>query len=109
MRVYGPAPETSAATIEQYGEFAARGSDAAEAARAWTAAGFDDAATIAWLNARCFNPVSARELAELDVSARQASKRTRDGRGDYIDTVAYKVANGDLTARQGAARCLSSR
>ena len=109
MRVYRPAPETGAHTIRRYGEFADRGADPAVAARGWTDAGFDDEATERWLDARCFDPAAARALAELDVTPLQATKRTRDGKGDYIDTIAFKVANGDLTARQAAARAMSSR
>jgi len=44
----------------------------------------------------------------LNVTPAQAAARTRDG-GDYVDTIAHKVANGHLTPRQGAARTLSSR
>ena len=61
------------------------------------------------LEARCFEPAAARSLAGLGVTPNQASLRTRDGHGDYIDTIGYKVASGDLTARQGAARSMSSR
>lgn len=109
MRIYGPSVTTGVATIERYGELADRGAGAEAAARAWTEAGFDDEATAAWLEARCFDPGAARALADLGVTARQATARTRDGRGDYVDTIAYKVASGDLTARQGAARSMSSR
>lgn len=100
---------TSIDTIRRHGEFADRGGEPASAARAWTAAGFDDERTEMWLEARCFDPRAARDLTDLDVTPTQASKRTRDGRGDYIDTIAYKVASGDLSARQGAARAASSR
>lgn len=100
---------TSIDTIRRFGEFADRGGDPGAVARAWTAAGFDDDGTAMWLEARCFDPQAARELADLAVTPTQASKRTRDGRGDYIDTIAYKVASGDLSARQGAARAASSR
>jgi hypothetical protein len=109
MKVYGPTPETKVTTIERYGELADRGGDPADAARAWTNAGFDDPIAAAWLDARCFAPTAARQLADLDILPGQAAKRTRDGRGDYIDTIGYKVAAGDLTARQGAARSMSSR
>ncbi|MEA2297983.1 MAG: hypothetical protein QOF77_919 [Solirubrobacteraceae bacterium] len=109
MRVYGPTPETSAETIERYGELADRGADPAVVAQGWTDAGFDDAATSRWLDARCFDAAAARALAELDITPNQSSKRTRDGKGDYIDTIGYKVANGDLTPRQAAARAISSR
>jgi hypothetical protein len=100
---------TSVDTIRRYGEFADRGSEPAVIARAWTAAGFDDESTSLWLDARCFDPQAAHDLADLAVTPTQASKRTRDGRGEYIDTIAFKVASGDLSARQGAARATSSR
>jgi len=45
----------------------------------------------------------------VGVSPEQAAVRTRDGGGDYVDTLAFKVANGDLTARGAYARSLSSR
>jgi hypothetical protein len=100
---------TSVDTITRHGELADRGDDPAVAAKAWTDAGFDNDETEKWLEARCFDPAAARELAELLVSPGQASKRTRDGKRDYIDTIAFKVASGDLSARQGAARAASSR
>jgi hypothetical protein len=109
MRVYEPPAKTSVETINRYGELACWGATAEDAARAWTEAGFDDRITARWLEARCFDPDAAGALAALGVSPEQASVRTRDGGGKYIDTIAYKVANGDLTPRQGAARCLSSR
>jgi len=102
-------PTTSVETIRRYGELADRGEDPAVAAKAWAAAGFDNEVTASWLEARCFDPQAARDLADLAVSPAQASKRTRDGRRDYIDTIAFKVASGDLSARQGAARAGSSR
>jgi len=108
MEVYEPAARTSVETIERYGQFADRGAGPAAAAQAWTEAGFSDALTARWLDARCFDPGTARALAELGVSPEQAAARTRDGGGD-IDTIAHKVANGDLTVRGGAARSLSSR
>lgn len=100
---------TSVDTITRFGDLADRGEDPAEAATAWTDAGFDDEETAKWLEARCFDPAAARDLAELAVTPGQAAKRTRDGRRDYIDTIAFKVASGDLSARQGAARAGSSR
>jgi hypothetical protein len=109
MRIYEPSPETGADTIRQYGELADRGGDAEAAAQAWTEARFDDEATARWLTARCFDPDAARALADAGVTPEQASKRTRDGGGNYVDTIGFKVASGDLTPRQGAARTLSSR
>lgn len=109
MRVYKPTPSTGAATIRRHGELADRLGAPDEAAKAWTDAGFDDEATDQWLGARCFDPEAARALADMGVSPGQAAKRTRDGGGDYADTIGFKVSSGDLTPRQGAARTLSSR
>jgi hypothetical protein len=100
---------TKADTISRFGELADRGEDPKVAAKAWTAAGFDDEQTAKWLEARCFDPQAARDLTDLAVTPGQASKRTRDGRRDYLDTIAFKVASGDLSPRQGAARAGSSR
>jgi len=100
---------TSAETITRFGELADRGEDPKIAAKAWTAAGFDDEEAARWLEARCFDPQAARDLEELAVTPAQASKRTRDGRRDYLDTIAFKVASGDLSPRQGAVRASSSR
>lgn len=109
MKIYEPAARTGVETIRRYGEFADRGGSAEAAAQAWTDAGFDDVVTARWLEARCFDAEAARALAELGVTPEQAAARTRDGGDGYIDTIAFKVANQDLTPRQGAARCLSSR
>jgi len=109
MRVYGPAAKTNVETIKRYGQFADRGGPPEVAAQAWTDAGFDDETTAKWLEARCFDAQAAHALAELGVTPGQAAVRTRDGGGGYIDTIAFKVASGDLTARQGTARTLSSR
>lgn len=109
MRVYEPTPSTGEETIRRFGELAAPGGDAARAAKAWTDASFDDEATARWLAARCFDPEAARALADMGVTPAQAGRRTRDGGGGYADTIAFKVASGDLTPRQGAARALSSR
>ncbi len=100
---------TTAGTISRFGDLAEHVGDPADAAKAWTDAGFDDEQTAKWLEARCFDPESARELDDLRVTPGQAAKRTRDGKRDYIDTIAFKVASGDLTPRQGAARTMSSR
>ncbi len=108
MKEYWPAAETSVETIKRYGELADRGGEPDAAAQAWTGAGFDDETTARWLDARCFDAAAARALADMGVSPSQAATRTRDG-GDYLDTIAYKVANGDLSPRQGAARSMSSR
>ena len=109
MRVYEPPPSTGAATIRRHGERGERLGSAEQAAKAWTEAGFDDESADRWLTARCFDPQAARALADMGVSPGQAAKRTRDGGGEYVDTIGFKVSSGDLTPRQGAARTLSSR
>jgi hypothetical protein len=100
---------TTAETISRFDDLAEHVGDPADAAKAWTDAGFDDEQTAKWLAARCFDPESASELAELRVTPGQAAKRTRDGKRNYLDTIAFKVASGDLSPRQGAARASSSR
>ncbi len=108
MEVYEQPARTSVATIRRYGDLADRGGTSEVAAQAWTDAGFDDDMTASWLEARCFDANAARALAELGVTPEQASARTRDGGDGRIGTIAYKVASGDLTPRQGAARSRSS-
>jgi hypothetical protein len=101
---------TTAETIERFRELFDDGDDLAEVARRWTDAGFDDEEANRWLEARCFDPEAARDLDDLGVTPKQAAKRTRDGAGEfYIDTIAFKVSKGHLSARQGAARADSSR
>ena len=109
MRIYELPVRTHAETIEQFGELADRGGSATAAAEAWTKAGFGDELTARWLKARCFDPEAARAMTELGVLPEQAATRTRDGGDRSLETIAYKVAAGDLTARQGAVRSLSSR
>lgn len=108
MRVFRAQPQTSRETIRRFRALADRIGPCEAAAKAWSDAGFDDELTARWLAARCFDPDAARALGELGVLPEQATARTRDG-GDYLDTIAFKVASGDLSPRQGAARCLSSR
>lgn len=109
MATHWGTSRTTAETIARFDGLAEHVGDPADAANAWTDAGFDDEETAKWLEARCFDPASAREMADLRVTPAQAAKRTRDGKRDYIDTIAFKVASGDLSPRQGAARASSSR
>lgn len=104
-----PRTRTSVETINRFADLAEIGDDPAAAAKAWSDAGFEDEETAKWLEARCFDPQAARELADLGVTPGQAGMRTRDGRRDYRDTLGFKVASGDLSPRQGAARAASSR
>ncbi|MEA2198521.1 MAG: hypothetical protein QOJ25_2572, partial [Solirubrobacteraceae bacterium] len=109
MRIYELPVTTHRETIEQFGELGDRGGSADAAAEAWTKAGFGDDMSARWLKAHCFDPEAARALAELGVLPEQAATRTRDGGDGSLETIAYKVAAGDLTPRQGAVRSLSSR
>ena len=99
------------ALLARYGGAALAGAPAETAAYRWLSHGFADVEDVEdWLAARCFDPESARDMADLGVTPEQASKRTRDGAGEsYIDTIAYKVSMKQLSARQGAARAASSR
>jgi hypothetical protein len=108
MKIYELPVKTHRETIEKFGELADRGGNADDAAQAWTKAGFGDEMSERWLKARCFDPDAARALTDLGVLPEQAAVRTRDG-GGSIDTIAYKVAAGGLTPRQGAVRSFSSR
>ncbi len=100
---------TSPETISRFGDLADQVGDPADAAKAWSNAGFDDERAAKWLEARCFDPQAARELDDLRVTPGQAASRTRDGKRNYRDTLGFKVASGDLSPRQGAARASSSR
>lgn len=105
MKIYPAVEKTGPQTIAGFGEFAERGRGPEVAAQAWTDAGFGDEMTARWLRARCFDPSAARDLAEFGVTPEQAACRTRDGgKEPYLDTIAFKVANGDLTVRQAEAR-----
>jgi hypothetical protein len=69
-----------------------------EELRAWQTAGFDDPDEIAdWLAARCPTPAVAQRLEQLGFTPAQAALRTRAGAGDYEDTIAGKLARGDLS------------
>ncbi len=89
-------------TLARYGDDALRGAETIEAAaRNWLDAGFADAEEIDdWLGARCFNPHYARSLDAAGFTPEQAALRTRQGRADYEETIAYKLAAGDLTLEE---------
>jgi hypothetical protein len=63
---------------------------------AWEEAGLDAAEVEEWLNARCFSPDAARDMAHAGITPQMAQLRTGAGAGRYVDTVAFKVAAGDL-------------
>ena len=96
------------AVLAQYGEAALQGAPVESVAYEWLAAGFDDAEEIDdWLRARCFRARHARELEHAGFTPAQAALRTTAGRGDYEDTIAYKLAQGDLSVAE-ARRIITS-
>ncbi|HYE15380.1 MAG TPA: hypothetical protein VD968_13110 [Pyrinomonadaceae bacterium] len=89
------------AALGRHGGEATRGCEAEEVAREWLAAGFDDAEEVGdWLAARCFDAEGARALEDAGLTPEQAAVRTRAGRGDYEDTVGFKVTRGDLSLEE---------
>lgn len=85
--------------IERHGHFA-HGGDPYETMQAWIEAGFGAHEVDEWLNARCFDPGSARDLADAGVSPAEACMKTNAGRGDYTDMVGFKVSAGDLEVEE---------
>jgi hypothetical protein len=81
--------------IVKHGAFA-HGGDPESTAEAWEEAGFGADEVDEWLLARCFIPGAARDLADAGVTPLAARMRTSAGSGDYVDTVGFKVADGDL-------------
>jgi len=89
------------AALERHGEAALAGRPAESAAYAWAARGFTDAEDVdSWLAARCFDPAQAESLEAAGFTPEQAALRTTAGRGGSEDTVAYKLANHDLTLEE---------
>jgi hypothetical protein len=79
-----------------------------DVARAWLDAGFADAEDVEdWLGARCFDPRRAQALEAAGITPEQAALRTREGRTDDEETVAYKFAHGRLTLEE-ARRIITS-
>ena len=71
---------------------------ATEAAREWIAKGFDDAEEVAeWLDAGCGTAAEARRLDDAGITPGQAALRTTDGPGGAEDTLARKLARGELS------------
>lgn len=81
--------------IERHGYFA-HGGDPDSAVETWAETGFEAHEVEEWLGARCFAPDAARDLADAGVTPEMARMHTHAGSGDYFDTVAFKVADGDL-------------
>lgn len=81
--------------VESHGHFA-HGGNPDGTAEAWAESGFKAHEVDEWLNARCFDPNTARDLADSGVGAADASLKTEAGAGDYTDTVGFKISAGDL-------------
>lgn len=89
------------AALERHGGAALAGGPAEAAARRWLGRGFTDVEEIEdWLAARCFDPARAHELERAGLTPEQAAARTAAGRGDYEDTIAFKIAAGDLSLEE---------
>jgi hypothetical protein len=81
--------------IERHGQFA-HGGNPDDTAETWEGAGFATDEVDEWLQARCFDPNAARDLTDAGVTPEMARMKTSAGAGDYVDTVGFKVADGDL-------------
>lgn len=85
--------------IERHGHFA-HGGNPDDTTETWAESGFDAREVDEWLGARCFDPNAARDLADTGVEAVDARMKTEAGRGDYTDTIGFKVAAGDLEVEE---------
>ena len=90
---------TIRAVIERQGHFA-HGGNPDDTAETWAECGFEDSEVEEWLNARCFDPNFARDLADAGLTAGDARMKTAAGAGDYTDTVGFKVSAGDLEVEE---------
>lgn len=100
--------ERIAATLERAGEAALSGAPAETVAYRWLSHGFTDVEEIEdWLAARCFDPARAHELERAGLTPEQAGARTTAGRGEYEDTIAFKISRGDLSTEE-ARRIITS-
>jgi len=85
--------------IEKHGHFA-HGGNPDDTAEAWAEAGFEADEVEEWLNARCFDPSVARDLADAGVVPADARIKTEAGAGDYVDMVGFKASAGDLEVEE---------
>lgn len=71
----------------------------------WIATGLSERQIVDAAKARCFDPAVAASLYAAGVTAEQMAIRTPEnvGNGSYIDTIAYKVGNGDLSVAEALA------
>lgn len=88
--------------IEQNDQFAYGMEDPKAVAHVWAGFGFNAEETKKWLEARCFKAYIAWLFKNAGIRADQAGKRTDEGSGGYVDTIAYKVCNGNLEGQDAA-------
>lgn len=81
--------------IEEHGHFA-HGGNPDDAAETWSESGFEAHEVDEWLQARCFDPSAARDLADAGVTPEMARMKTSAGSEEFVDTVGFKVSTGDL-------------
>jgi hypothetical protein len=94
--------------LDRHSAQALGGAEAAEVAREWMAAGFDDPEDVdGWLRARCFRAERAQALEAAGFTPEQAALRTTAGTADYEDTIAYKLNHEDLSLSE-ARRIITS-
>lgn len=85
--------------IERHGHFA-HGGNPDDTAETWAESGFEAHEVDEWLLARCYDPSAARDLADAGVTAEMARMKTDAGAGDFVDTVGFKVSDGDLEVEE---------
>lgn len=69
--------------------------------RAWAEQGFDDPEEVeAWLAAGCPNAAHARLLDDAGITPEQAALRTDEGATPSPDTLARKLARGELSLEE---------
>ncbi len=90
---------TIRAVIEKHGHFA-HGGNPDDAAETWAESGFEGPEVEEWLLARCYDPSAARDLADAGVTPEMARMKTSAGAGDYVDTVGFKVSDGDIEVEE---------
>jgi hypothetical protein len=85
--------------VEAHGYFA-HGGNPDDTAETWAESGFEADEVEEWLRSRCFDPNAARDLADAGVTPEMARMKTSVGAGDYVDTVGFKVSDGDLEVEE---------
>lgn len=86
------------AVLERYGKQAVHDLTLEQAAREWTAAGFEDSDEVEdWLRAGCFIAADAQRLESAGITPEQAAIRTRAGVTDDEDTLGRKLIEGRLS------------